>query len=193
MIVTKDFAFENLDDFAEKLFIYPTDSIYGIGCDATDVNLISKLRLIKNRNDKPFSIIAPSKEWVKEHFILDDVELSIVEQFGSWINIDGELKPFTVLLRPKNINLMPENLTFGLPRVGVRIPMHWISDFVSKLGVPIVTTSVNETGTPYMTSMDDLDDDIRNSVDYIVDEGVLSGYASALILVEDNEVKYLRK
>lgn len=193
MIIDKNYAKKIYSDLKKSIFIYPTDSIYGIGCDATNSDLISKLRLIKNRNEKPFSIIAPSKEWVKENFILTELENNLVERYGDWIDVDGEKKPFTFLLKPKNNDLLPENLTFGLPKVGVRIPKHWISEVVTLMGYPIVTTSVNESGIIHMTSLNDLDENIRKEVDYIIEEGVLKGNPSTIITIEENKLVYLKR
>ena len=50
-----------------KIFIYPTDTIYGLGCDATNAEAVKKIREIKERTKSPFSVIAPSKKWIKEN------------------------------------------------------------------------------------------------------------------------------
>lgn len=193
MILDEKKAFENIDLFKDSIFIYPTDSIYGIGCNALDESLIKKLRLIKNRDEKPFSIIAPSISWIRENFEINDLELSIVNQFGDWIKVEGKFRPFTLLLTLKNKNLFPKNLVFGLEKIGVRIPKNWFSTIVSSLNFPIVTTSVNVTGNPHMVSLNDADKDIFSKVDLIIDDGVLAGSPSVLITVENNEIKYLRK
>ena len=53
--------------FLDKIFIYPTDTIYGIGCDAENEFLVDKISEIKKRDIKPFSVIAPSVEWILEN------------------------------------------------------------------------------------------------------------------------------
>ena len=52
-----------------KIFIYPTDTIYGIGCITSNKKSVAKIRKIKQRNTKPFSIIIPNKKWIKENCI----------------------------------------------------------------------------------------------------------------------------
>ena len=49
------------------IFIYPTDTIYGIGCNAQDENAVLKIREIKNRPDTPLSVWVPSLKWIKEN------------------------------------------------------------------------------------------------------------------------------
>ena len=62
-------------DFVEDvrngaIFIYPTDTIYGLGCDATNEGSVALIRNIKYKDgDKPMSIIAPSKDWVLENCV----------------------------------------------------------------------------------------------------------------------------
>ena len=54
-----------------KVFIYPTDTIYGLGCDALNKEAVRKIIEIKERNNKPMSVIAPNKEWIKENCTIE--------------------------------------------------------------------------------------------------------------------------
>lgn len=62
--------------------------------------------------------------------------------------------------------------------LGVRIPEHWFSKIVEELGRAFVTTSVNLAGEPFMKEMDELKEEIKNKVDYIIYKGILDGALS---------------
>ena len=140
------------------VFIYPTDTIYGIGCDATNFNAVKRIREIKDRYEKPFSVIAPSKEW-------------IVKNCESK-NLDKLLGPYTLILKLKNKECVASNVC--LDTIGVRIPNHWFN-----LDIPIITTSVNKAGEKNMTCLKDLDKGVE--VDFIIYEGEKKGKSSEII------------
>ncbi|MBU90044.1 threonylcarbamoyl-AMP synthase [Candidatus Woesearchaeota archaeon] len=164
------------------IFIYPTDTIYGIGCNATNKEAIEKIRDIKQRKENPFSVIAPSKEWIDENCIIN-------ENAKDWIKrLPG---PYTLVLKIKN-KCVAENITPNLDTLGIRIPDHWFSNFVSEIGIPIVSTSVNKSGNDPMTSLDDLDSEIKSRVDFIVYEDEKKGSPSKIIDLTD-EVKVVER
>ena len=102
-------------DFVEDIkngaiFIYPTDTIYGLGCDAENNESIGLIRKIKYRDkDKPISIIAPSKEWIKKHCIVED---KLLEKY-----LPG---PYTLILKKKDKNFL--KTVSSNDSLGVRIP-----------------------------------------------------------------------
>jgi len=153
------------------IFIYPTDTIYGIGCNAIKPECVKKIREIKERTQNPFSVIAPSKQW-----IFDNCQVS--EEAEQWINkLPG---PYTLILKV-NDDVVAEEVNPKLNTLGIRIPEHWFSSFVSELEVPIVTTSANKSGNDFMTSLENLDSDIKSRVDFIVYEGEKKGKPSKII------------
>ncbi len=75
------------------VFIHPTDTIYGLGCDATNEQSVKKIREVKQRPTTPFSVIAPSKEWIEANCV-------ITKEAKSWLKkLPG---PFTFILKKKN-------------------------------------------------------------------------------------------
>ena len=162
------------------LFIHPTDTIYGIGCDANNFESVRKIIQLKGRHNKPLSVIAPSKNWIREHCQLDgDAE--------TWLEkLPG---PYTLILKLKNPIFLPEEVTKGLGTVGIRIPKHWISEIVNECGYPIITTSANKQGKDFMTSLDTLDPDIKAGMSFAMYEKEKQGRPSKIVnLHEDGEV-----
>lgn len=150
---------------AGRIFIYPTDTIYGIGCDATNEEAVAKIRAIKQRDTKPFSIIPPSDEWITEntHAILAEIHKG----------------PFTYFVRTKKQSVA--DAVGAHETLGLRMSAHWFSEEIAKAGVPFVSTSVNISGLPHMTSLENLDPSIRSAVDIIIYEGPLDGSPSQKI------------
>ena len=155
-----------------SIFIYPTDTIYGIGCNAQDSKSVAKIRKIKSRATNPFSVIAPSMEWISQNCVA-------AYEGEEWIKkLPG---PYTLIFRLKNKKCIAKETNLGLDTLGIRIPKHWIKDIVAKADVPFITTSVNKSGEDYMTSIEDLDDSIKNSVDFIINEGKREGRPSKIV------------
>lgn len=179
----------------EDVFIYPTDSIYGIGCDATNEKLVEKIRELKANNTQPFSIIAPSKEWVYENCVVSKKDKKYVENLGNLIKINNQDHRFTLILKLKNKNTLAKNVVPGKDSIGVRIPNHWFSEIINTINVPIITTSANKTGSNFMTKIDDLESSIKNNVAFILYEGEKKGNPSTIINLthEDDEVKIIER
>ncbi|MBI5390855.1 threonylcarbamoyl-AMP synthase [Candidatus Woesearchaeota archaeon] len=166
------------------VFIYPTDTIYGIGCDATNEAAVQKIRQLKGRMDKPFSVIAPSEAWIRKYCVIND---------ESWLRRLGEGITLILALKKGRINAVAPAVIAGSRNLGVRIPKHWISKFVSDYGKPIVTTSVNPAGMAYMTSKERGDPHILALVDFIIDEGEKTGRPSTIVDITGKEVKMIQR
>ena len=160
---------ESISDGA--VFIYPTDTIYGLGCNALKSEAVNKIRGLKERAQNPFSVIAPSKQWIFDNCLISEEAMEWIEKLPG---------PYTLILRLKG-NAVAREVNPGLSTLGVRIPEHWFSSFAQEMEIPIVTTSANKMGNDFMTSLEDLDMDIKSSVDFIIYEGEKKGSPSQII------------
>ena len=162
-----------------KIFIHPTDTIYGIGCNAKNSEAIKKIRELKERPDSPFSVMAPSIDWIKENCV-------VTKEAEEWLKkLPG---PYTLILKTKADAVAPE-VAPGKDSIGVRIPLHWFAKLVQELDVPIITTSVNKVDQEFMTSTEDLDHDIKVGVDFAIYEGEKQGRPSKIVHLEGEETK----
>ena len=159
------------------VFIYPTDTIYGIGCNAQNPRAVRKIRRLKARAANPFSVIAPSTDWIRENCI-------VTKEAEEWLEkLPG---PYTLILRLKRKSCVAKEVNSGLATLGVRIPNHWISKLVAEAEIPIVTTSVNRSNEDYMTSLEDLDTSIKSGIEFVLYEGRKEGRPSKLVDLTNN-------
>jgi len=162
------------------IVVYPTDTIYGLGCYALNANLVSRLRALKQRDIKPFSIIV-SKEWIRDNCVVND----FVEEYLR--KLPGS---YTIILELKNKDSIASNVNNGSFFVGVRIPDHPIVKF---LPIPFITTSVNISGQPHINSIDDIPKDMKNKIDLIIDVGHLDNKPSTVVDLTKDKAVVLRK
>jgi L-threonylcarbamoyladenylate synthase len=152
-----------------KIFIYPTDTIYGIGCNALDEGAVKRIREIKKRDrDKPLSVIAPSFDWIEKNCIVD-VDLKKY--------LPG---PYTIILKKKGPSFLKH--VSDADSIGVRIPDCEFSKYVEAAGVAFITTSVNLSGEPFARSIKEIPREILEGVDEVIDIGELNGKPSTLII-----------
>lgn len=154
-----------------SIFIYPTDTIYGIGCDATNPMAVNKVRKAKQSDKRPYSVIAPGKEWIRNNCVIDRTA-------HKWLDmLPG---PYTLILKLKCNECVAKNIT-GNKTLGIRIPDNWSASIAKDLNRPIVTTSANLSGESYMTSLDDLNEKIKEKMDLIIYEGEKRGRPSTIV------------
>ena len=172
---------ELLDKISKgAVFIHPTDTIYGLGCNALDEKAVAKIRTLKERPDMPLSIWAPSLKWIKEN-------CNVNKKAELWLaKLPG---PYTLILKLKKDSLIAKNVSPGKKTIGVRIPNHWFSDVIKYFGQPIITTSANKAGQPFMTSKENLDPEIERNVEFIVYEGEIKARPSKIIDLVTGETK----
>tara|TARA_Y100000310_G_C20574424_1_gene759752 strand:- start:535 stop:1101 length:567 start_codon:yes stop_codon:yes gene_type:complete len=165
---------------AGALFIHPTDTIYGISCNALNEDSVQKIRDLKERPDNPFSVWVPSTVWIRENCCLN-------KEGKKWLKeLPG---PFTLILKPKDKTIVAKNVAPKKSTLGVRLPDHWFTKIVEDVDVPLVTTSVNKAGKRFMTDRENLDPEIERGVSFLIYEGEKKGRPSKVIDLVKGEVK----
>jgi len=161
------------------VFIYPTDTVYGIGCDAGNNKSVERIRAIK-QTKHPLSVIAPSKEWIK-----NNLNVSSPEYLKK---LPG---PYTLIFKKKTKTMLsaasPGN------SLGVRVPKHPFTELVSAAGAPFVTTSANISGQPTIKSTEEIPKKILEQIDFVIDAGTLGGKPSTVIDLTEEKPVFLRK
>lgn len=172
-----------------KVILYPTDTIWGIGCDATLSKPVEKIYKIKQRYEKKSMIV-----------LLDDpaklpLYVSKVPQ-SAYDLIERYQEPLTVIYsQAKNIakSVIAEDGT-----IAIRIVRdEFCRRLIAELGKPLVSTSANISGQPAPITFNKIPEEIRKSVDYIVDyhrEEVIRTKPSTIIRLHENgEFEVIRK
>lgn len=164
------------------LFVYPTDTVYGLGCSihSESVNVVFE---IKNRSRQlPLSVAFSSLEMVKRYAIVDaKQETFIIERLDM---------PYTFIVRKREV--VPDIVTSGKDTVGVRIPNNEVTKrIIEGADTPIITTSANLSGKSSPVSVDDIDKVILGGVSLVVDAGPCRiGRPSKVVdLVEDKIIR----
>ncbi len=163
-----------------RLFVYPTDTVYGLGCDATNDKAVIELRNIKQRYDKPLSVIAQSKQWICRNL---HTKKSYIDKLPG---------PFTYILKPKRQNLVSRHVSDN-DSLGVRIPKHPFTEIIQKAKKPFVSTSANLTGQNPAESIDMLPKEITDRVDFVIDAGRLSSRLSVIIDLRGKVAKIVKR
>mgnify|MGYP001570208132 CR=1 FL=1 len=172
-----DIEKENLirDIKSDKIFIYPTDTVYGLGCNALIKRSVERIREIKGRDgDKPLSVIAPSKEWIYENLIASKEEINKY--------LPGK---YTLILRKKDFKFL--DYVSKSETLGVRMPKQDFAELVKKAEAPFITTSANLSGEKPASSIGDINKEILNKADLIIDSGIINGKPSTIIF-EDGSI-----
>jgi len=164
---------------------YPTDTIYGLGCDIFNKKGVKKIYQIKQRDPrKPFSFICADLSDVSNYAQVSNFAFKIMKRY-----LPG---PYTFVLEASRV--VPDLLTTRQKTVGIRIPNNAIAlSIVRELGHPIVTTSVNVTGADSHCDPAVIDQQVGKQLDLVIDGGNLLGEQSTVISLIDDKVEILRQ
>ena len=155
-----------------RLVVYPTETVYGLGADALDPAAVESVFAAKERpRDDPISLAVPSVEAALEYVSVDPIERSFMHAF-----LPG---PVTVVLEKRDV--VPDVLTGGRERVGVRVPDHDIALGLLERAAPITATSANVSGNPSVTDLDDLEEAMAAAAAVLLDGGETPGTGSTVV------------
>ena len=159
--------------------VYPTETVYGLGADALDPDAVERVFEVKGRDrSKPISMAVPDAETALEYVEPTDRERRFLEEF-----LPG---PVTVVL--ERHEQVPDALTAGRDRVGLRIPDHEIALELLERVAPLTATSANVSGRPSARRVADLDPKVREAAPAVIDGGETPGGGSTVVDVEAGEI-----
>lgn len=167
-----------------KVIIFPTDTVYGIGASIYDSLGMDRIYEIKHRDkSKPLAVLCANIEQIESIAYVTDEARKLINTF-----LPG---PLTVILKSKDSILE----TFKGETVGVRIPNYDVAlDILNEYG-PMATTSVNESGMPSINNYNEIVSEYSNLVDEIYKPSncATSSLASTVVMINEDDVKVLRQ
>lgn len=180
--------------------LYPTDTVWGLGCDATNPQAVARIYEIKQRADsKSLVLLACDLDMVARYVKeIPSIAVDLVEVNDAPMTL---IYPGAIAGEegaPGNKWHLAHNTVAEDGSVGIRIPlMDWCKQLVFKLGRPIVSTSANISGEPTPQRFSDIDPAIKEAVDFVVPPSVdtqSTGKASQILKVGlRGEIEIIRK
>ena len=171
------------------LIIYPSDTIYGLGCDIFNQKAVDKVRRIKNINDKKMDLAFVCYDLSHLSVYAKNVSTPVFKLMKK--TLPG---PYTFILNASS--KVPKILKVKKKKVGIRIPNNRIPrEIVKELGNPIVTTSLHDDDQilEYATDPELIYEQYKNQVDLIIDGGYGDNQASTIIDYSGEELEIIRE
>ncbi len=170
------------------IILYPTDTVWGIGCDATNEEAVKRIYDIKQREDSKSMLVLLDKAPKLGNYIAEIPELA-------WDLIEMADKPTTIIYDgAKNL---AKNLVAEDGSIGIRITSEaFTQKLIERFKKPIVSTSANISGEPTPKTFVEIDEKIKAAVDYVVvyrqEETSLPAPSSIIKLAVNGEIKIIR-
>jgi len=171
-------------------FLYPTDTVWGLGCDATNQEAVSKIFKIKQRSDSK-SLIILVDDIARIYSYIDEVP-ELAQQL-----IEYSEKPLTLIL--EGAKYLAQNVVNAEDNsVGIRVVKdEFCKQLIQRFRKPIVSTSANISGQPTPQIFDEIADEIKGAVDYVVthrqDDFTKTSPSSIILLRKNNTIKVIRE
>lgn len=171
----------------DNTILYPTDTVWGLGCDATNVTAVAKIYQIKKRAEsKSLIILVDSFEMLQEY--VDNIPEKVIEI------LNNAEKPTTIIYK-NPIGLAP-NVIASDNTVAIRIVQNeFCQQLIKEFGKPIVSTSANISGDTTPMSFKEIKPTILDAVDYVVNlqqESVATQSSRILKILENGTIQVLR-
>lgn len=166
--------------------VIPTDTVYGLVCDALNIDSVDKIYKLKKRDyNKPLVILISNIEMLKRCVKnINELEFDIINRY--W---PGEL---TIVF--KKSNYIPDIVAGGTDEIAIRMPNNIeLIELIDSIDRPLVATSANVSSKETITNIEMLEDSIKNNIDFIIDGGNINNNASTIIKVIDNKIKVYRE
>jgi len=170
---------------AGRLIVYPTETVYGLGCDPFDETAVKRAFMAKRRPfDMAMSVVVNSIPMMEELGVIDDRAKKLVEKF-----MPG---PLTLIVKKRPS--VPDILTASTNEIGMRIPDHPVAlSLIDSFG-PLVTTSANVHSHKSPLDCQDAIDDLGKSVSVYIDAGPATlGCPSTIVQLIDGEMIIIRQ
>ena len=170
-----------------KTLLYPTDTVWGIGCDATDFNAISKIYNIKQRAEsKSLIVLVDSLQMLQKYVkLIPEKAIEILRK---------SIKPTTIIYQnPKGL---AKNCSSSDNTIAIRIVQsEFCKELIHQFGKPIVSTSANVSGEPTPKSFAEISRTILDSVDYVVNlqQEKITSTSSRILRITDEKVEVIRE
>jgi tRNA threonylcarbamoyl adenosine modification protein (Sua5/YciO/YrdC/YwlC family) len=167
------------------LVVYPTDTIYGLGCDLHNKRALKKLYHIKGMDEKsPLSFISPDLSEVSTYAIVSTRAYRLMNKY-----LPG---PFTFILpATKEVN---RYMLYKRRHIGIRVPESNVCrELTRELGNPVISTSIPLWGEKVLNSGDVIEEYFGSQVDLVLDGGVLISAPSTIVDATEDAFRVLRQ
>jgi tRNA threonylcarbamoyl adenosine modification protein (Sua5/YciO/YrdC/YwlC family) len=166
------------------IVVYPTDTVYGLGCDLFNKRGIEKIYKIKKRSEKqPFSFVCADLKDISRYARVSDYAYKTMKRL-----LPG---PYTFILEASR--LVPKIILPKRQTTGIRVPDNQIClTLVGELGQPIISTSVKDDAGEIMTDPLQIEKKFGHCVDMVIDGGILAAGQSSVVSLLDDNVEIIR-
>ncbi len=162
-----------------ELVVYPTETVYGLGADALDGDAVERVFEVKGRSrEKPISLAVPTVEAALAHTNPSDREQRFMHEF-----LPG---PVTALVEARET--VPQVLTAGRSRVGVRMPDQPVARELLRETGPLTSTSANVSGQPSARRVEEVGKSVREACAAVLDDGECPGTESTVVDVSSGTI-----